>query len=116
MIVTPSVTIMVGVFTMGFGIMASVVTNNVSALGALANALLRLGKVKRVERTGCAVAGTPVEPAREDRASVEDAATLGTASPPVVSRIGDRIGILRGSDRSGMRRPYDLTAFASGSG
>jgi Cu2+-exporting ATPase len=47
MIVAPNVTNMVGVFTMGFGIMASVVTNNVSALAALANALLPLRKVGR---------------------------------------------------------------------
>jgi hypothetical protein len=47
MIVAPNVTNMIGVFTMGFGIMASVVTNNVSALAALANALLPLRKVGR---------------------------------------------------------------------
>jgi Cu2+-exporting ATPase len=47
MIVAPNVTNMIGVFTMGFGIMASVVTNNVSALAALANALLPLRKVER---------------------------------------------------------------------
>ena len=47
MIVAPNVTNMIGVFTMGFGIMTSVVTNNVSALAALANGLLPLRKVKR---------------------------------------------------------------------
>jgi Cu2+-exporting ATPase len=47
MIVAPNVTNMLGVFTMGFGIMASVVTNNVSALAALANGLLPLRKVVR---------------------------------------------------------------------
>lgn len=52
MIVAPNVTNMVGVFTMGFGIMASVVTNNVSALGALGNALLPLRKVERPGRGG----------------------------------------------------------------
>ncbi len=45
MIVAPNVTNIIGVFTMGFGIMASVITNNVSALAALANGLLPLRKV-----------------------------------------------------------------------
>jgi P-type E1-E2 ATPase len=50
MIVAPNVTNMIGVFTMGSGIMMSVVTNNVSALAALANGLLPLRKVKRNSR------------------------------------------------------------------
>ncbi len=45
MIVAPNVTNVIGVFTMGFGIMASVITNNVSALAALAIGLLPLRKV-----------------------------------------------------------------------
>jgi len=45
MIVAPNVTNVIGVFTMGFGIMASVITNNVSALAALGNGLLPLRKV-----------------------------------------------------------------------
>ncbi len=49
MILVPNVMNVVGVFTMGFGIMASVVTNNVSALAALANGLLPLRKVARAE-------------------------------------------------------------------
>ena len=49
MIVAPNVTNVVGVFTMGFGIMTSVVTNNVSALFALANGLLPLRKIARAE-------------------------------------------------------------------
>ena len=40
MIVAPNVTNVIGVFTMGFGIMTSVITNNVSALFALGNGLL----------------------------------------------------------------------------
>ena len=47
MIVAPNITNIVGVFTMGFGIMTSVVTNNVSALAALANGLLPLRKITR---------------------------------------------------------------------
>jgi P-type E1-E2 ATPase len=49
MIVAPNLTNVVGVFTMGFGIMTSVVTNNVSALAALANGLLPLRKVAEAE-------------------------------------------------------------------
>ncbi len=49
MILAPNIMNMVGVFTMGFGIMTSVVTNNVSALAALANGLLPLRKVAQAE-------------------------------------------------------------------
>jgi Cu2+-exporting ATPase len=47
MIVAPNVSNVIGVFTMGFGIMTSVLTNNVSALAALANGLLPLSKIPR---------------------------------------------------------------------
>jgi Cu2+-exporting ATPase len=49
MIIAPNLTNVIGVFTMGFGIMTSVITNNVSALAALANALLPLRKIGRAE-------------------------------------------------------------------
>ncbi len=49
MIVAPNVTNVIGVFTMGFGIMTSVFTNNVSALFALGNGLLPLRKIARAE-------------------------------------------------------------------
>jgi Cu2+-exporting ATPase len=49
MILVPNITCVAGVFTMGFGIGASVVTNNVAALGALANGLLPMRKVARLE-------------------------------------------------------------------
>jgi Cu2+-exporting ATPase len=49
MILAPNITCIVGVFTLGFGIMASVVTNNVAALAALANGILPLRKVAQIE-------------------------------------------------------------------
>jgi Cu2+-exporting ATPase len=49
MILAPNIACIVGVFTMGFGIMASVVTNNVAALAALANGVLPLREVARLE-------------------------------------------------------------------
>ena len=49
MILAPNIACIVGVFTMGFGIMASVVTNNVAALAALANGVLPLRKVAQIE-------------------------------------------------------------------
>jgi P-type E1-E2 ATPase len=49
MILVPNIACIVGVFTMGFGIMASVVTNNVSAIGALANGMLPLRKIAQIE-------------------------------------------------------------------
>jgi heavy metal translocating P-type ATPase len=52
MILAPNLMNVFGVFTMGFGIMTSVITNNVSALAALANGLLPLRKIARAERPG----------------------------------------------------------------
>ena len=49
MILAPNIACIAGVFTMGFGIMASVVTNNVAALAALANGVLPLRKVAQIE-------------------------------------------------------------------
>jgi Cu2+-exporting ATPase len=49
MILAPNIACIVGVFTLGFGIMASVITNNVAALAALANGVLPLRKVAQLE-------------------------------------------------------------------
>jgi Cu2+-exporting ATPase len=49
MILAPNITCIVGVFTLGFGIMASVITNNVAALAALANGVMPLRKVAQIE-------------------------------------------------------------------
>ena len=49
MIIVPNVTCIAGVFTMGFGIAASVVTNNVAGLGALANGIWPMRKVAQLE-------------------------------------------------------------------
>jgi Cu2+-exporting ATPase len=48
-ILVPNITCIVGVFTMGFGIAASVLTNNVAALAALANGILPMRKVAEYE-------------------------------------------------------------------
>ena len=82
MIVAPNLTNVVGVFTMGFGIMTSVVTNNVSALFALANGLLPLRKVARAEadrrRDRERAYG---EPARRDLVPMPPRAARGVPSP-----------------------------------
>ncbi|MBM4200185.1 MAG: heavy metal translocating P-type ATPase, partial [Gammaproteobacteria bacterium] len=49
MIIAPNVACIAGVFTLGFGIGASVLTNNVAALAALANGILPMRKVKLLE-------------------------------------------------------------------
>src|SRR5207302_5091662 len=49
MILVPNIACVFGVFTLGFGIGASVVTNNVAALGALANGLWPMRKVAQLE-------------------------------------------------------------------
>jgi heavy metal translocating P-type ATPase len=49
MIVVPNAACIGGVFTLGFGIAASVVTNNVAGLGALANGIWPMRKVAQLE-------------------------------------------------------------------
>jgi Cu2+-exporting ATPase len=49
MILGPNLACIVGVFTLGFGIGASVLTNNVAALAALANGLLPMRRVAQLE-------------------------------------------------------------------
>jgi Cu2+-exporting ATPase len=78
MILAPSIACLAGVFTMGFGIMTSVVTNNIAALAALGNGMLPLGKVAQLEaerrhRLEIGQAGA----VDYDRAVVDGAATVG---------------------------------------
>jgi hypothetical protein len=82
---------MIGVFTMGFGIMASVVTNNVSALAALANALLPLRKVERPGTRGDAQMPGSLE--NGARATTSGVPSLWRANPGDVPRFVDRLGI-----------------------
>ncbi|QEH33166.1 Copper-exporting P-type ATPase A [Aquisphaera giovannonii] len=49
MILVPNIACIAGVFTLGFGIMMSVVTNNVAAIGALANGMMPLRKIAEIE-------------------------------------------------------------------
>ncbi len=49
LILAPNIACIAGVFTLGFGIMASVITNNVAALAALANGMLPLRKIAEIE-------------------------------------------------------------------
>jgi magnesium-transporting ATPase (P-type) len=49
MILAPNIACVAGVFTLGFGIGMSVVTNNVASLAALANGLMPMRKVAQLE-------------------------------------------------------------------
>jgi hypothetical protein len=49
MILAPNIACIAGVFTLGFGIGMSVVTNNVASLAALANGLLPMRRVAQLE-------------------------------------------------------------------
>src|SRR5260370_41975179 len=49
MILAPNIACVAGVFTLGFGIGMSVVTNNIAALAALGNGLLPMRKVAQLE-------------------------------------------------------------------
>jgi len=77
MILAPNVTNVVGVFTMGFGIMTSVVTNNVCALVALGNALLPLRKIARAESERRRDRdATPANPFKRETVSLPRLATV----------------------------------------
>ena len=58
LILAPNIACIVGVFTLGFGIMASVVTNNVAALAALGNGMLPL-RQDRADRGRAAAQARP---------------------------------------------------------
>jgi len=82
MIVAPNVSNVIGVFTMGFGIMASVLTNNVSALAALANGLLPLRKVARGRAVpAVSLRLTPAEAADRDQLPLRPALTARPGEP-----------------------------------
>ena len=49
LILAPNIACIAGVFTLGFGIMTSVITNNVAALAALGNGMLPLRKIAQIE-------------------------------------------------------------------
>lgn len=49
MILIPNLACIAGVFTLGFGVAASVVTNNIASLGALANGVWPMRKVSQLE-------------------------------------------------------------------
>lgn len=82
MIVAPNVSNVIGVFTMGFGIMASVLTNNVSALAALANGLLPLRKLSRGRSApALSLRLTPPEAADRDQLPLRPSLTARTRDP-----------------------------------
>jgi len=49
LILAPNIACIAGVFTLGFGITTSVITSNVAALAALANGMLPLRQIARIE-------------------------------------------------------------------
>lgn len=92
MIIAPNVACVLGVFTLGFGVAASVFTNNVAALAALANGLLPMRKVALLEaerrhqlelelkRAGCAnVDSTGIHEAGTAAEAVDAAAEIDEA-------------------------------------
>jgi heavy metal translocating P-type ATPase len=92
MILAPNIACIAGVFTMGFGIMASVVTNNVAALAALGNGVLPLRKVAQLEaerrhrlQISQTVAADPAKSRREPPANPPPAAPEMPQPPAVPS-------------------------------
>jgi heavy metal translocating P-type ATPase len=82
MILVPNLLNVVGVFALGSGVMVSVVTNNVSALAALANGLLPLRKIARKRPERPTIPATPREvPGCHDEARAPVATRFGTPDP-----------------------------------
>ena len=80
LILAPNALCIVGAFTMGFGIMASVVTNNVAALAALANGMLPLRKIAEAQ------AETQREQEKRLAAARRDSPAAVATAPPVKDR------------------------------
>jgi P-type E1-E2 ATPase len=91
MILAPNITNMIGVFTMGFGIMTSVVTNNVSALAALANGLLPLRKIKRPGTGGRNARTMPAVAANREVAGSSRIGDIRRTVPPISPRFDEPI-------------------------
>jgi len=84
MIVVPNVVCVAGVFTLGFGIWASVVFNNITAVAALANGLWPMRRVAAAEaarRRGIAAAVAAAGSAPPAAAHAEASSSPRTASP-----------------------------------
>ena len=93
MIVVPNVICVTGVFTMGFGVMASVLFNNVSAIFALANGLLPMRKVAANEQARRrAIAAADDSPAGSASAVAEASAVTASGPRPAAEpRFGGRL-------------------------
>jgi heavy metal translocating P-type ATPase len=98
MILGPNLACIGGVFTLGFGIGASVVTNNIAALAALANGLLPMRRVAQLEaerrhmlemelrQSGLLREGGPQMPPSDLGAEFLSAAALGTSGDAAAGR------------------------------
>jgi P-type E1-E2 ATPase len=98
MILGPNLGCVAGVFTLGFGIGASVVANNVAALAALANGLLPMRRVAQLEaerrhmlemelrQSGLLREGRPQMPPSDLGAELLSAAALGTSGDAAAGR------------------------------
>jgi hypothetical protein len=82
---------MIGVFTLGSGIMMSVITNNVSALAALANGLLPLRKVTRTGTARRSRAPQPAESVRRERTASRRMASPHASIRAFSPRFGDPV-------------------------
>jgi Cu2+-exporting ATPase len=74
MIIAPNVACVAGVFTLGFGVGASVLTNNVAAIGALANGVWPMRKVAQLEAERRHLLELELKAAGYDPDSLEDIA------------------------------------------
>ena len=101
LILVPNVLCVIGAFTLGFGIGASVLTNNVAALAALANGVRPMRKVAALEaerryllelqlKVGEGAPKSPGSAARERDFQTER---------PEVARLGGAAGLVARSSR-----------------
>jgi Cu2+-exporting ATPase len=83
MIIVPNMACVAGVFTLGFGVGASVLTNNVAAIGALANGVWPLREVAKLEAERRHLLDLELSAHQDDKPLTEETPALKEAATPV---------------------------------
>jgi len=94
MILVPNIACVAGVFTLGFGVGASVLTNNVAAIGALANGVWPLREVTKLEAQRRHLLDLELSAHQDDRplseGDPEETQTVTEASAPIENATSSR--------------------------
>lgn len=83
MILAPNIACVAGVFTLGFGVGASVLTNNVAAIGALANGVWPLREVAKLEAERRHLLDLELSAHQDDKPLTEETPALKESAAPL---------------------------------